>query len=504
VIIIGFVVYSFGATKTGLWYDEGVEYFYSKKLTGNVPGGFETTNMYERVLHTYQPPLYNVLMHIWLFFFDTEFMFRFFGILVTMIGAIGCYCTLNLLSRNKLWSLTGLSLYIFSWGISYYGLECAEYNLMICFISWTIFFFFKSMDGPRLRDIICFFVFASLSVYTQYGAAFLVVGMYVALFGRAAVSKNRKMMKWLLISTGITLLVAVLPLMFAFLIPQMTRQGSVTVSHRPFLKNGFINDFLFGIKRTMESMFGEKIIKGIIILMLVCLAALFIDFKRMIAPTVAMAVTWVLYFIAVATSLYGYNDWNEDSLGTMNLGGKYSFFMMPFIVIMLCCGLMIVGERLHDKAAKLMIPWAILILGFICYFCYIGIKEIDVVGWRKDDVREATLAWYEDEAYNSRTLVHQWDDAVFHFYLSHDDRYKSVYEEDIIAADVWIRTADEEEMREQLKSMGVLDYMEFYYVAPYYGSIDAFVKVVREAGFRTERLYGGRSVCMHLIKDSAD
>lgn len=74
------------ATKWGLWYDEAVEYYFSKFLTGPVPGSPGTVNMMERILLTFQPPLYNVLMHFWLRFFDTEFMFRLAGILTTMAG----------------------------------------------------------------------------------------------------------------------------------------------------------------------------------------------------------------------------------------------------------------------------------------------------------------------------------------------------------------------------------------------------------------------------------
>lgn len=55
-------------TNSALWYDEAIEYFYSKIMIGKVPGGFDTQNMYERITSTFQPPLYNVFMNIWLLF----------------------------------------------------------------------------------------------------------------------------------------------------------------------------------------------------------------------------------------------------------------------------------------------------------------------------------------------------------------------------------------------------------------------------------------------------
>ena len=52
-ILLSRILYS------GLWYDESIEYFYSKFLNGVVPGGLGTTSMYERITSTLQPPLYN-------------------------------------------------------------------------------------------------------------------------------------------------------------------------------------------------------------------------------------------------------------------------------------------------------------------------------------------------------------------------------------------------------------------------------------------------------------
>ncbi len=91
ILLIALVFYTINATRSGLWYDEAIEYFYSKYITGPVPGGHNSANMLERILHTFQPPLYNILMYFWLGLFDSEFGFRFAGILTTLAGSAGKY-----------------------------------------------------------------------------------------------------------------------------------------------------------------------------------------------------------------------------------------------------------------------------------------------------------------------------------------------------------------------------------------------------------------------------
>ncbi|MDO4265793.1 MAG: hypothetical protein Q4C63_04935, partial [Eubacteriales bacterium] len=53
-------------TNASLWYDETIEFYYSKFLFGLVPDGLSHTNIYERIVSTFQPPLYNVVMFFWL------------------------------------------------------------------------------------------------------------------------------------------------------------------------------------------------------------------------------------------------------------------------------------------------------------------------------------------------------------------------------------------------------------------------------------------------------
>ena len=97
-LLLILVLFCLNATRSALWYDESIEYYYSKVASGPVPGGRATASMYERITETYQPPLYNWLMHLWLMAFDSEFGFRLAGILTTIIGGIGLFLAMKKLT----------------------------------------------------------------------------------------------------------------------------------------------------------------------------------------------------------------------------------------------------------------------------------------------------------------------------------------------------------------------------------------------------------------------
>ena len=499
VVLCSFVFYVSNSTQSGLWYDEAVEYFYSKYLTGTVPGGFGTENMFERIRYTYQPPLYNVLMFIWLSITDSEFTYRLAGILITIIGSLGCYMAIEEVLPKGNWGIIGMLFYLYAPGVVYYGLECAEYNLMLCFIAWMMFFYIRILVRNDWKSLVCFFVFACLSVYSQYGSVFVVIGLYASILIFFVLNNKFVRLKQMINASVVTLVVAVLPLVAFFVIPQMKRQNDFSISHEPFFTRGLLMDFFMGGKNVLSFLFGSIAVIGIIVLIIACCLSLFLCPTIMSYPLIASVITWLLYFITVSCSYYGYNSWNSSSIGTMNIGGRYSLFFIPCIVVVLIVGLGLTSSMLKNtKYYKCILLVTILSLTI---YCAKEVYEVSVKGWVKDDIREVSSAWYECEGYREKTLVHQWDDALFNYYLIHDNRYDKAYLDMIEVADIWIRSAEYSEMREGLLKMGFLSLKEYYYVTPGSGSYDVFLSVVADAGYSVKQIYNGNSHLLYLVKD---
>ena len=147
-------------TNAPLWFDETIEYWYSKSMIGELP--FQNagrSNMYQRIVSTYQPPLYNVIMYIWLKAGESEWWFRFFGVVMGFAGMIALYKTMCKIKNINLAVLA----VVFSacvYQLVYYWQECAEYCLMLGMLFWTIYFWFCLMENPAAKNIICFTVFA--------------------------------------------------------------------------------------------------------------------------------------------------------------------------------------------------------------------------------------------------------------------------------------------------------------------------------------------------------
>ena len=172
--------------------------------------------------------------------------------------------------------------------------------------------------------------------------------------------------------------------------------------------------------------------------------------------------------------------------------------MIPIVVVILANGVRVTLLKIKNKKIYqiLSIAWTI----YVIMFCGTQIVQLDFYNWKKDDVREVTEAWFQNQAYESITLVHQWDDAMFQFYLIHNESYDDTWQNHIEAAGMWIRSAEYEEMNDMLSQMGYLKMNDFYYIAPTSESYQAFLDVVSNNEFEIEKIYEGKSALIHVVK----
>ena len=506
-LLLILVLFCLNATRSALWYDESIEYYYSKVASGPVPGGRATTSMYERITETYQPPLYNWLMHLWLMVFDSEFGFRLAGILTTIIGGIGLFLAMKKLTGYQ-YALFGTAAYLLTGRVADYALECAEYNLLLCCVCWTLcFFLYSIMDGER-KHIIGFFVFSCLSVYSQYGAVFIILPLYGTMMIHYLRKKEK--IRELLILSGLAAIVAGLLVVF-FLLPQLSHQGTSGVSHSPVFKKGNpVVDFLYSTAFCLGFTSGNSL--SIVILCVCAVVAVVTPFlvKNQRARTVLFqllavgAFAWIVYYIATAFSFYGYNEW-DGSRGTNNIIGRYFLFITPMIMLLIVTEaywfIKAITERMGAKETFRRVISGILILVVLVY-CGMGIRKVFHLRI-KDDVREAERVWMDSGAYDKTTLVHQWTDANFQFYLTHDSQYEERYQGSIVNTDRWIWYATKEEMLDKLSQMGIFGLDEFVLIGPHYdiaGSYEAFVSAATELGYTVEKKYGGASALLFVSK----
>ena len=182
VFLLFLIISTYKLTNASLWFDESIEYWYSKIMVGELP--FEssgTVNMYQRIISTFQPPLYNVLMYFWLKISDSVWWFRFFGVVMGFIGMIGLYKAIFKATGNSYLASCSVAFATFVYQLLYYWQECAEYCIMLAGLFWTLYYWIAMIKEPNRKNLIGFTISAIIPIYSQYGSAFPVVIMGASL-----------------------------------------------------------------------------------------------------------------------------------------------------------------------------------------------------------------------------------------------------------------------------------------------------------------------------------
>ena len=476
------VLYIYGLTHSGLWFDESIEYYYSKYLTGPVPVNpvdQSGNNMYERICITYQPPLYNILMYFWLLLFDSEVGFRLAGVIVTFIGSFGFYFAIRRLA-GYIWGILGLCFYLSTAAVFYSALECSEYNLMLCMECWMLYYYVVCVQSPSIQvsyhALIGFFLFAALSVYSQYGAVFFAVALFISLCLVYIKSKNFVSIRRLFIMGACTIIIAIIPLLFYFIQVQMGNQGSIVVDHHPV----FVGHFLGGVPYSLFKSFYEQVMwifyssliwgwttesimrVAVSIVFISTLVSIFLRSRIsvLIPSVIASIVCYILFFVMSACSLYAYNSW-DGQLGCYNIieHTRYVLFIVPLFVFTFFIGIISLSKYISQRGHKRIAEGYIFVVMvvFIANALWGGVK-----GKIKSDGREVTYAWLNQKDDVHKVVVQEWLAGTFMFYYQHSDACNDVMSDKIILTRQDMRIP--EKIEPHLRSLGVFDLPAFYFV----------------------------------------
>ena len=421
-ILLTFVIlaffYVFHCTESSLWYDEGIEYWVSKSISGIAYGNNirNLPNMYERICCTIQPPFYNIIMFLWLKICDTEFWFKFFSSICFFIGSIAFYLTCREFS-NKIASCSFTLIFGLGQSFIFYAHEAAEYTCLFCFACWMILFFVRSTKSYSWKNLTLYFCFASLSLYSQYGACFIILGTGISLFIRALIPQNKEkiyknLIRFLILGC-VALTVFVIPLFIFF----MKRQLLSTIgrnSHHPTFEYGIILiDYLMSFMLSNNFFFGKQ--KTIIL----CIIA-FIVFIHKISKKkfksnllyatilISVLISWTTYYIAVRFNIYktsytsGFgNRWGMAFCSISGLLFSYSLTEFHSVLIKNC------------KLQKVLCSTTFLIFMFFTFIPLFGHAI-------KSHVREAYSFLKENKSDTQLILVERWYQPTVAFYITHD------------------------------------------------------------------------------------
>lgn len=499
---IFFVVIScYKLTNASLWYDETIEYWYSKVVIGTLPFDDRYTNMYQRIVSTFQPPLYNLLMYLWLKILDTEWWFRFFGIVMGFISMLGTYKVVKNVSNSIFFSCSAVIFATCIPSLLYRWQECAEYNLMLASLSWTIYFWVILIKEIRIRNIILFTISCCVSVYGQYGAIFPVFAMVVTAGCVVLFSKEIKKILAIMITYLSAFVFVGIPLYIFFIREQINQQHSGEVNKEiNSFNNGFLKDIFRSYHTVFEvnfSLYFDVLAWVILIILSIIYIFVFIKGNRITRLLVIVnVITWLSYYTAVKTNIYA---------GAF--GNRYNLFFIPLWIVtlflvdyelyrLLSNNFLLARKKLH----------VVLIVATTCVIiCYCSLSWYSVIqkNWKKEDIRGTVNAWYSINACDKDTLVYYGADSGFAYYIRHNDRYRENMEDKVMYMP-WYRDGSQEQYKEYI--MNIWDEKwpdEVYLVGSHIhdNEFDTLVNVFILEDFYSEEIFnadGGRLV--KLIK----
>ena len=497
VFMLFFMVTCYKLIGASLWYDEAVEYWYSRVMLGPLPFSDVGNSMYDRIIYTFQPPLYNLVMFLWLKVNEGEWWFRFFGVIMGFFSMIPLYRTSKVIANT--WA--GLAIVVlctFNYHLQYYWQECAEYCLAICMLCWSIYYWVRYLKTPDGRNATWFTIFCVLSVYSQYGMAFPIAVMALLAFLRAVASREKGNVLGVTVRYLIAIICAGLPLFIFFLKPQMLHQESAQLAQMTFTD---------GILRDMESAFSTELrvnflqslstdeqLLGFVMYLLLALMVIALVFGRdSMARFIIIAniVTWLLYYFSAKLGIYVHNHMDDP------FGRRYSLFLIPMWMLLFTgigAGLWsIIRQHLHVNLINAKYCIAGMLLCIVFCYSFMGWNTKLQAHWSKENNRDLVGAWYEADAQASNTFVYYSAKYGFSYYVKHSDQYTE-HTEDNVHYMTSLRNLSEDEYTAYINDVYGDNWPREIYFAMSHTVSDykTITKCFKSAGYKSKEIYKGR------------
>lgn len=435
-IILGSIFYMFmmlyRLTYSPLWFDEYIERIISQM-------SMKTNEMYSNIIITFQPPLYNFVMHFWLKISTNLPWFRLFNIFPGIIIGICMYLTIRRLYSYKAAFISVMLLSV-CYQYIYCVQECSEYQLMVMFTSLTIYFYVRNSFSGKFTDAFLFVLSAVCAMYSQYGAMFIVIPFLSVFYFKTLFSKNIKHIVSLTVLYGVALFAGAIPLYLLYASKQLKENAiaeHTTISFgisellSLFTKPGHILGYLYNIPVSALS----DIILGAAGVLFIVLSIYIIYMKsRMVTPSEAtpeshnanevikdftireilliLLLGYVLHYFLVIFQVYAMVHPGQSG----GFFARYSYFYIPLVITVFVIMCMELKHIIIDsKISKSARPYRLLaIISAILIICFVpGIMK----NWHKayDDIFANT--WVERHGWEEPTYLIGQAKYGFDFYI---------------------------------------------------------------------------------------
>ncbi len=409
-------------THSALWGDEWIEYDYSQ---ANISNG----DLYNKIISTFQPPLYNFVMHFWLKISKTVLWFRCFNVLLGCISGIFLFLTITKLF-NKRAAAFVLCVLAISYQWIYCIQECSEYALMVCCLFGALYFYVITLDNFQYWRMILFILCAVLAMYSQYGAIFVAFPLLFLFFTENMLNRNvdKKRKIWIIFSYIACLFIFAAPLYFCFLQKQMATNQiaghavSLTADSLrdfPFIL-GSILGYLYNLYsgntwKTLLDIFGF----ALIVVSVWVMATGKLDWiKRSLI--IALWIGYTAHYLLVQLHIYAMVH-PDESAGFL---ARYSYFYIPFLSVVLP----IIFIEFYSMIRIGNIGKFYIFFSGVAFAICMSISFFAICNnWRKAYDDEFASVWMKFEGWKEKTYLYGMAPYGFNYYVTHSKGYEDGY-----------------------------------------------------------------------------
>ncbi|MBE7533679.1 MAG: glycosyltransferase family 39 protein [Ardenticatenaceae bacterium] len=217
IVLLAFGLRLLDASHRSLWFDEAIEYLTASTSLAHLPAAIISLN--------YQPPLFSFLLHGWLLAGIHPLWLRYLPLILSLFTLLGMMQLTRVVASRRAALLAGLITAVLPTDL-YYAQDLGEYSLLVCCLTWSLFFLYLACDHNRWRDWLLWMLFSLLAVYAHYGAAIVVAPLALLTLGGHGWQRRWTAVRRQLAVMGLALMVS-WPL-FVYFLPFQIRRVSET------------------------------------------------------------------------------------------------------------------------------------------------------------------------------------------------------------------------------------------------------------------------------------
>lgn len=410
----------FKLTHSALWGDEWIEYNYSQ-------ASIRTGELYSKVISTFQPPLYNYIMHFWLKLGSSVLWFRLFNVVIGFLSAIFLFLTVSKLTNRHIGYITCISLAV-SYRWIYCIQECSEYALMLFFL-FAAFYFYNECNIDFSYWKMVLFISANIgAIYSQYGSGFVSLPLLLMFYvGNIFFNKDTKRKIVVTIIYCLSFCISAIPLYVFFLQKQI--ENNEIANHALGLNIELCKDIVFALGKIIAYLYhietnGAWGWIGSIFSVFLVLISVWLCVKGHLgwnknSLIISLWLGYVLHYLLTNLHIYAMIHPNQSE----GLFSRYSYFYIPMCAVILPVlffEIYHVKFSFEHKKLILMICGASMLCQFISFYSLLG-------NWYKAKDNIYTEIWLEHEGWRDTTYLIGVAKYGFNYYVTHSKYYQDGY-----------------------------------------------------------------------------